>query len=268
MDFKSKVFVVTGGGGGIGREVVLNLNQKGAIVAAVDINEAGLQETRELSTTKENISLHTTDITNLSLVKQLVTNVKGQHNKINGLINVAGIIQPYIDILDVDYNTINRVMNVNFFGTLHMVKEFIPELLNEKKAYLLNVASMGGFLAVPGQSIYGASKAAVKLLTEGLYAELKNSNINVTVVFPGGVNTGIADRLGLNISEKERAQASKKNLSPEKCAEIIVKSLSTRKMQVFAGNDSKILNFLYRFNSKMATNIITKSLIKYKGKTD
>ena len=128
---------------------------------------------------KENISLHPTDITNHSKVKQLVIDVKGQHKKIHGLINVAGIIQPYIDILDIDFNTINRVMNVNFFGTLHMVKEFIPELLTVDKAYLLNVASMGGFVAVPGQSIYGASKAAVKLLTEGLYAELKNSNIIV-----------------------------------------------------------------------------------------
>ena len=77
----------------------------GAVVAAVDINQAGLEETRELGLNKEKISLHIADITNHSQVKQLVTDVKEQHKKIHGLINVAGIIQPYIDILDIDSTT-------------------------------------------------------------------------------------------------------------------------------------------------------------------
>jgi len=264
--FNEKVFVVTGGGSGIGREVVLYLVEKGAYVAAVDINDKGLNETMLMSTDLKKLSLHKVDITNREMVSKLVTEIKEKYGTIDGLINVAGIIQPYVDIIDIDYERINRVFNVNFFGTLNMVKEFLPELINEKDTYLLTVASMGGFLAVPGQGIYGASKAAVKLLTESLYAELKETNVNVTVVLPGGVNTGIADKIGLQISEKERKQASKKNLSPRECAEIIVNSLDSKKLQVYAGKDSKILNFLYRLNPKMATNIITKSLIKYKNK--
>jgi short-subunit dehydrogenase len=74
---------------------------------------------------------------------------------------------------ELGYEAIERVMNVNFYGTLYMTKTFLPHLLTRPEAHVVNVSSMGGFLPVPGQVIYGASKAAVKLLTEGLHSELQ-----------------------------------------------------------------------------------------------
>ena len=68
-----------------------------------------------------------------------------------------------------------------------MVRAFLPELTARPRAALLNVSSMGAFIPVPGQTVYGASKAAVKLLTEGLHAELRGTSVRVTVVFPGAV---------------------------------------------------------------------------------
>ena len=78
---------------------------------------------------------------------------------------------------DLDYATIERVLNVNLMGTIYLVKAFLPHLKARPEAHIANVSSMGGFLPVPGQVMYGASKAAVKLLTEGLYAELLDTNV-------------------------------------------------------------------------------------------
>ncbi|HRD39265.1 MAG TPA: SDR family NAD(P)-dependent oxidoreductase, partial [Bacteroidia bacterium] len=72
-------------------------------------------------------------------------------------------------------------------------KSFLPHLLKRPEAHIVNISSMGGFLPVPGQSIYGATKAAVKLLTEGLRSELLDTNVRVTLIFPGAIGTNIAN---------------------------------------------------------------------------
>ncbi|MGD9147683.1 MAG: SDR family oxidoreductase, partial [Anaerolineae bacterium] len=170
MKVQDKVIVVTGGGSGIGRELVLNLLSTGASVAAVDINESALQETLELAGDKSvKLSTHVVDITHKDAVAKLPEQAISEHGAVDGLINNAGIIQPFFRVGDLDYAAIERVMNVNFFGTLYVTKAFIPHLLERPEAHIVNVSSMGGFLPVPGQSVYGASKAAVKLLTEGLH---------------------------------------------------------------------------------------------------
>ena len=131
------------------------------------------------------------------------------HGAVDGLINNAGIIQPFVTIEDLDYATIERVLDVNLMGTIHMVKAFLPHLMARPEAHIANVSSMGGFLPVPGQVMYGASKAAVKLLTEGLYAELLDTNVGVSVIMPGAVATNIAQNSGVSVpGEAEAADAS------------------------------------------------------------
>ena len=89
-----------------------------------------------------------------------------------------------------------KVLAVNLWGVIHTCKTFLPHLVARREACIVNVSSMGALAPVPGQTMYGASKAAVKLFTEGLYSELRDTTVAVTVVFPGGVNTGIAAALG------------------------------------------------------------------------
>ena len=166
MKTQNKIIVVTGGGNGIGRELVLHLLNKGARVAALDISEAGLKETAELAgDKKDKLSLHVVNITDRAAVEALPEQVIAKHGAVDGVINVAGIIQPFVRINDLDYSAIERVMNVNFYGTLYMIKTFLPHLLKRPEAHIANISSMGGFLPVPGQGICGASKAAVKLMT-------------------------------------------------------------------------------------------------------
>ena len=100
-------------------------------------------------------------------------------------------------------------MNVNFWGVVNMTKAFLPALLARPAAAVLNVSSMGGFLPVPGQAVYGASKAAVKLFTEALFAELHETNVAVTIVFPGGVATNITQNSGVAMPAAAEAMAAK-----------------------------------------------------------
>jgi len=103
------------------------------------------------------------------------------HGKVDGLINCACIIQPFVKLNDLEYEAIEHVMNVNFWGLMYMTKTFLPYLMDRPSAHIVNVSSMGGFLPVPGQTVYGASKAAVKLLTEGLHSELRETSVRVTI---------------------------------------------------------------------------------------
>ncbi|MCY3410064.1 MAG: SDR family oxidoreductase [Candidatus Heimdallarchaeota archaeon] len=261
MKANNKVFVVTGGGNGIGREVVLNLLNKGAKVAAIDINENTLNETVELAGDMSGqLSIHKVDITDRAAVEDLPGQVKEKHGDIDGLINVAGIIQPFVKIKALEFSAMERVMNVNFWGTMNMVKTFLPLLLERPEAHIVNVSSMGGFFPFPGQSIYGASKAAIKIMTEGLAAELSDTNVGVTVIFPGAVGTNIAKNSGLdNIGDPDDAQGMK-GLEPSEAAAIIVKGMEKNKARVYAGKDSKMMNIMYKLNPKFAVNFITKQM--------
>ncbi|KAA6300777.1 MAG: putative oxidoreductase SadH [Candidatus Ordinivivax streblomastigis] len=191
MNVKNKTIVVTGGGNGVGRKLVLRLLVEGANVVAVDINEQGLQETVNLAGDKQPfLTTHVVDITDRAAVEAFAEWIIAKYDEIDGLINNAGIIQPFTKVNDLDYGTITRVFNVNFFGTLYMIKAFLPHFLTRPEAHIVNVSRMGGIVPTPGESIYCASKAAVKQLTEGLRAELRNTKVGITLIVPGSNGNG------------------------------------------------------------------------------
>ncbi|GAP08944.1 short-chain dehydrogenase of various substrate specificities [Bellilinea caldifistulae] len=264
MKVNGKVIVVTGGGNGIGRELVLLLLTKGARVAAVDINPAALQETVGLAGSRSGqLSTHVADITNREAVAALPAQVIEFHGAVDGLINNAGIIQPFRRVKDLDYAAIQRVLNVNLFGTIYMTKEFLPCLLERPDAHLVNISSMGGFLPVPGQTIYGAAKAGVKLFTEGLYSELLNTNVRVTVVFPGAIGTNIAANSGVTLASPAQTQEQSsriKPLPPAKAAQMIVEGMEQNRYRVLVGSDARFLDLIYRLSPQWAANYIFKQM--------
>jgi short-subunit dehydrogenase len=262
MNLKDKTIVVTGAGSGIGKELVLALLNLGTKVAAVDLREESLHEL-EKAVDSSHLSIHALNISDKKAVEALPEAVIAKQGSVDGIVNCAGIIQPFVKIKSLDYDAIDRVMNVNFYGTLYMVKSFLPHLLKRPEAHIVNVSSMGGFLPVPGQSVYGASKAAVKLFTEGLYAELKESNVRVSVVFPGATNTKISENSGLKVPQKAESESQKQSipmLSAAVAAKLIIKGMEKNKLQIFTGNDSKFMNLLCRINPVFATNFIAKKM--------
>jgi NAD(P)-dependent dehydrogenase (short-subunit alcohol dehydrogenase family) len=269
MKVQSKVIVVTGGGSGIGRELVLNLLSKGASVAAVDINASALHETLELAGERNgNLSTHTVDITDRDAVAELPEQVILQHGAVDGIINNAGIIQPFVRVKDLEHAAIDRVMSVNFYGALYLTQALLPHLLRRPEAHIVNVSSMGGFLPVPGQSIYGAAKAAVKLLTEGMRSELMDTRVRVTVVIPGAVGTNIAANSGTDLSFESAGSGLWqviKPLEPSKAAQTIIDGMERNRYRVLVGSDARLMDLFYRVSPKHTAKLIfllMKSLLR------
>jgi len=262
MKVLDKVIVVSGGGSGMGRELVLLLLKKGARVAAVDINPVSLKETISLAGEIGNlVSSHVVDITDKTAVDALPEKVIAAHGAVDGLINNAGIIQPFVRINDLEFDAIDRVLKINLYGLIYMTKAFLPHLLKRPVAHIINTSSMGGYLPVPGQTIYGASKAAAKLFSEGLNSELLNSNVRVSVVFPGAIETNIAVNSGVSIGAPENAESSSMPTTPaDKAAEIIVDGIEKDSYHIMVGSDAKLMNFLVRLNPKGAAKFIYKQM--------
>jgi short-subunit dehydrogenase len=114
---------------------------------------------------------------------------------------------------------------------------------------------MGGFLPVPGQSLYGASKAAVKLQTEALYAELMETNVNVSVIFPGAIATDIANNSGVAVAGAEESNG-RQMTSAEDAARTIIEGIERDQYRILIGSDAKMMDKLYRLMPKRAVSII------------
>lgn len=259
MRAKGKNIIVTGGGGGVGRELVIQLLKKGATVLAIDINLEALNETVKIAGDSSKLFVYVVDISKKEDINSFAEQVIKEHRVIDGIINNAGIIQPFVHLNELEMDRIERVMNINFYGTLYMIKEFLPYLLLRPEAHIVNVSSMGGFLPVPGQSVYGASKAAVKLLSEGLSSELVDTNVKVSVIIPGGIATDIKKNSNITYHETaESKKSSKMILTPAHAAEDIITAMEKNKLRNYIGKDCKVMNMLYKLNSGFAMKMINK----------
>lgn len=257
---KGRVFVVTGGASGMGRQLVLALLKKGADVSALDINEKNLEETKKLAhVDKKRLSTFIADVSSVDDVNALPEKVLAYHGKIDGLFNNAGIIQPMINFEDLKPAFIEKICSINTFGLFNMTRAFLPYIKKSDEGYIVNTSSMGGFLPVPGQTIYGASKSAVKLFTEALYAELYDTNINVSVIFPGAIKTNIAKNSGVKM--KKSVSTSKiKMTTANDAAKIILKGVEKEKLKILVGKDAVKMDKLYRFFPMRAMKIMQKML--------
>lgn len=277
MKARNKIVVVTGAGNGIGREVALELLRRGAVVAGVDISKEKLEQTRALAGgDAERISVYVTNIAETKAVDKLATNVVKTHGAVDGYINVAGIIQKFVRINDLSLEDMQRVMDVNFWGTVNLAKSFLPILLSRPEGQIVNVSSMGGYVPVPGQTFYGATKAAVKLFTEGLRSELAGTKVGVSVVFPGAVATNISVNSGLMTEQQAKqqaAEAARKGEKPYKttpapvAGRLIVDAFESNPFHAFVGSDAKTMDRLSRLTPEKAAVIIQKNMANLLGES-
>lgn len=260
MELKDKVFVITGGGAGIGQATVLELLARGAAVAAVDLSEQGLEDTLAKAGESDRLSTHALNIADRKAVLALPDAVVERHGAVDGVINVAGIIQPFVHVTELEFDVIERVMDVNFWGTVNINKAFLPHLLARPESSLVNVSSMGAILPVPGQTAYGASKAAVCLFTEGLYAELQGTPVAVTEVFPGAIGTDIMKNSGVERANPGKDASSAKTTSPEDAARQIADAVEKKRFRLHIGGDAKLFDKLSRIIPQRAIRLIAKKM--------
>ncbi|MBN2556511.1 MAG: SDR family NAD(P)-dependent oxidoreductase [Anaerolineales bacterium] len=255
----------------MGRELAIQLIRKGARVAAADINPDTLAET-SLLVGSDALSTHVVNISDRARVEAFPEEVIGIHGAVDVLINNAGIVQPFLTINALTIEQIERVFSVNWSGVLYMTKAFLPHLKKRPEAHLLNVSSMGGFVPVPGQVAYGASKAAVKLFTEGLMSEYAGTNLGVTIAFPGSVATNItqnAPDITKEDLERLAATASEGDPPPTISAAFaageMIKAIEQGKQRIYIGKDSQTINLYSRLFPAGAAEQLRKMLIKAIG---
>ena len=259
MKIKGKNVIITGGASGVGKELTKQMLKLGCNVASIDINAENLEKLKEELNSKR-LRTYVVDMGSVESIKEFRENYKKDYSDVDIIINNAGIIQPFVKVEELDDKTINKVMNVNFFGPVNLIRFFMEDLTKDRsEQYIVNVASMGGFFPFPGQTIYGASKAALKIFTEGLYAELEKTNVRVMIVLPGAMNTNITTNSNVNF-DTDGSSANFKMLEADVAAAQIIKGIEKNKFKLFLGSDSKFLKFLYKLNSKAAISFINKKM--------
>ena len=259
MELKNKNVIVTGAASGVGKELTKQLLAKGCKVAGVDINQENLNKLKE-ELHNANLKTYVVDMGSKESIYAFEKAYHEDYHDVDVIINNAGIIQPFIKAGELDDATINKVMNVNFFGPVNLIKVFYNDLIKDRKEqYIVNVASMGGFFPFPGQTIYGASKAALKIFTEGLYAELTHTHVKAMIVLPGAMDTNITQNSNVEL-KTDGDSANYKMLSADKAAFEIIKGMEKDKFKLFLGSDAKFLKFMYKINSKWAINFINKKM--------
>lgn len=255
MQLSGKVLVVTGAGSGIGRATALQLLGRGARIAAVDLHSDGLEQLAALARAGNRLSLHTIDISDMSAVAALPNAVIAHHGQVDGVLNIAGIIQPFDPVMELPLPVAEKVMAVNFWGTYYVTTTFLPLLVQRPEAVVVNTSSMGALVPVPGQGVYGASKAAVSLFTECLYAELKDTAVSVTLVIPGAIGTNIATNSGVDTPAMPEGSTPKMT-SADEAAHQIVEAVREGTFRVLIGSDARMLDRMSRVAPVKAIGIV------------
>jgi NADP-dependent 3-hydroxy acid dehydrogenase YdfG len=251
--FDGKVAVVTGAGSGIGQALAIELARSGASVAISDINTEGLAVTEErLTAIGASVKADRLDVTEREAFELYADAVVEHFGKVNQVYNNAGIaFAGHIEISG--FKDIEKVMDVDFWGVVNGTKVFLPHLIASGDGHVINVSSMFGLFAVPGQAAYNAAKFAVRGFTEALRQEMLVAGhpVKVTTVHPGGIKTNIVRNM-TTIGDVDHAALTKTfdkrlaNTSPEKAAKIILDGVRKNRARVLVGPDAKALDLIVR----------------------
>lgn len=247
--FAGRVAVITGAASGIGRGLAGELARRGCHLALADVDEAGLRETaRELPAGGGGVSLHRVDVADRARMEALPDEVVRAHGRVHILVNNAGVA--VVDtVRDHSLEDFEWIVGVNFWGVVHGCKFFLPHLLREDEGHIVNLSSMFGFLGLPTQGAYCATKHAVRALSETLFAELSHTSVGVTCVHPGGVRTNIARSSRASDPRlKERAveQFDRLSMTPERAARRIVRAIERRSPRLIICAESRVAELAKR----------------------
>ena len=272
--FKNKVALITGAASGMGRYLAINLAKEGADVVICDVDESGLKETEKLNKAYNvGSSSLLLDVRDKKEVEELPTKIIENHGKIDLVFNNAGVVIPtgFLNMNEEDWNWCN---DINYNSIINFSRSFLPHLMKEEETALINTSSIFGIITTPNNTVYHASKFAVRGFTESLAKEMEGSNTQIHCVYPGHIGTNIAVNakfgdqvvkgeskegiLGLNgepvkdikgnqVSEKEAGiRFRDAGMDPDKAAQIILKGIKKNKKRIFVGIDAKLMEISQR----------------------
>ena len=271
--FKDKVAVITGAGSGMGRYLAVLLAKDGADVCICDVNQETLDETAQMLR-KYNVSVssHLLDVSDKESIESLPEKVLDQHGKIDLVFNNAGVTTGS-HFKDMEEENWDWVMGINFDGVVNSTRAFIPHMIDRPEAAIVNTSSIFGMVAVPGQTVYHATKFAVRGFTESLSLEMKETNPNLQIhcVHPGHIGTNRAATARMSDEDFNRDESARNSIftrnapqtqeemgdlfreggmHPSKAAEIILNGVKKNKSRIFIGLDAKLLDLSQRLFPK------------------
>lgn len=262
--FAGKVAVVTGAGSGIGQALAIELGRSGASVAISDVDTEGLKVTEDrLAAIGAPVKADRLDVTERERFLLYAGEVAEHFGKVNQIYNNAGIA--YSGDVEVShFKDIERIMDVDYWGVVNGTKAFLPHLIASGDGHVINISSIFGIFAVPGQAAYNSAKFAVRGFTEALGMEmtLARHPVKVTTVHPGGIKTAIARNAtaaeGIDtVSTAEWFDTKMARTSPERAAQIILEGVAKHKAKVLVGTDAKILDAFVRSTGSGYQRVLT-----------
>jgi short-subunit dehydrogenase len=248
---------VTGAASGIGRALALELASRGCDLALADRDEAGLQTlAAEIARAHpRKVTVHGVDVAQPDQIAAFAQSAIAAHPGLNIVVNNAGVALMGT-FGEVEQAQMEWLMNINFWGVVHGTRAFLPHLSQQPEAHIVNLSSIFGIIAPPGQTAYAAAKFAVRGFSESLRHELQtaNSPVRLSVVHPGGVATNIArnSRTGTGMTDNtrraqsiERFDAAAKT-TPQAAALRIIAGIEKNAPRILIGNDARIMDLLQR----------------------
>jgi NADP-dependent 3-hydroxy acid dehydrogenase YdfG len=268
--FEGKVAVITGAGSGIGRALAVDLAKKGAKLALSDIDTEGLAETvgqaEALGATVKSDRLN---VAEREAVLAYAEGVVAHFGEVHQVYNNAGIAYNG-DVEKSEFKDIERIIDVDFWGVVNGTKAFLPHVIASGDGHIINISSLFGLIAVPGQSAYNAAKFAVRGFTEALRQEMLIAKhpVKVTCVHPGGIKTAVARNATVANDQNAQtfAEFFDKRLaihSPEMAAETIIDGVRKGHARVVIGWEAKALDVLARITGSSYQRIIATAVAKF-----
>ncbi|MFZ1967301.1 MAG: SDR family NAD(P)-dependent oxidoreductase [Bradyrhizobium sp.] len=264
---------VTGAASGIGRALAIELAARGADLALADRDEAGLQAVgAEIAKANpRKVSLHRVDVASPEEIATFAREAIAAHPSLNIVINNAGVAL-LGQFHEIDQAQIEWLFNINFWGVVHSTRAFLPQLAKQPAAHIVNVSSIYGIIAPPGQTAYSSAKFAVRGFSESLRHELQaaNSTIRLSVVHPGGIKTNIVRnmRSGSGVTDNERRVQSIERFdaiaptSPKDAALRIIKGIEKNEPRILIGGDARFMDLLQRFRPATYWKVMAKRIEK------
>jgi NADP-dependent 3-hydroxy acid dehydrogenase YdfG len=262
-----QVVVITGAGSGIGRSLALNAAARGSLLALSDVDEVGLAGTVDLTKNLGATAVHAAplDVADRAAFATYAADVVEHFGRVNVVVNNAGVSLTG-ELVDLSYEDMEWIVGINFWGVVHGTKEFLPHLIASGNGHLVNISSLFGLISMPGQSVYNATKYAVRGLSESVREEMliAGHSVGVTVVHPGGIKTAIA-RSGRVVGRADPAAAAKlfdqklAKMTPDRAAEIIVRAVLKNQARCLVGMDAHVLHQLAKLTGSRYQDIVART---------
>jgi short-subunit dehydrogenase len=224
MSFKDRVILVTGAAGGLGRALCERLGARGAALALVDRNEAGLKALEHaLQASGVRCAAAVADVRNREQVRAAVHALVALLGPVDILVAGAGICC-LSGVEDLRVEKLEEIIQVNFLGVVYAIEAVLPEMLRRRSGQLVGISSLAAFRGLPFEGAYCASKAALASYLESLRPSLRRRGIAVTTLFPGFIQTPLLNELTVTAGDN----AFKGVMSVDTAARKIVAAVGRR----------------------------------------